>query len=61
MNIKIKVKPPIMPNFITAEGNAARPNTVIEVGSLSEEDAKAYAQLMYDSFIEHWKKLKERK
>jgi hypothetical protein len=60
MEKKIKMLPPLMPNFLPmamaihtpGEGTLGR----IPVGELSEEEAIEYGELMKQSFIEHWRK-----
>lgn len=60
MEIKFKLLPPIMPNFLKYEapsGNLrAEINgvTSIAVSDLTAEQAKQYGQLMADEFFRHW-------
>lgn len=64
MEKKFKLLPPQMPNFITydtgvigkkQDGFNANGNT-LPVASLSESEAMEYAELMKNTFLEHYKK-----
>jgi hypothetical protein len=62
MEIKFKLLPPIMPNYISYEGPTGRRQDgvkdekfTIAVADLTAEEAKEYGQLMADTFFKHWK------
>lgn len=65
MEIKFKLLPPMMPNFVRYE-KPARPRQEgfdskdqgIPIEEFTEQQAKEYAELMRDAFIEHWRKRK---
>ena len=68
MNIKFKLLPPLMPNFISYEVPAGKrqdgfkpDSNKIFVGDLSEDDAKEYAEILKQEFIHHWKRKNEQK
>ena len=60
MEKKFKLRPPIMPNFLSIEsGPRLRQegfahNMTIPVSELSKEEAIEYAELMKQEFIKHW-------
>lgn len=62
MELKFKLLPPTMPNFIRVDfpstgkkedGFGSGPS--IHVGDLTEEQATEYADLMRETFIKHWR------
>lgn len=66
MEIKLKVLPPTMPNFITLEKpvgkrqDGIKPESgIIPIVELTEEQANEYADLMKQEFIKYWKFMKE--
>lgn len=62
MEKTFKLNPPIMPNFISVDtGKKLRqegfiPGLTIPVKDLSKEEAEEFAELMKQTFIEHWEK-----
>ncbi len=56
----LKLKPPMMPNFISfeqpiAQGqNGVNFNIGLKVSDLSKEGAEEYGELMKQTFIVHW-------
>lgn len=69
MKIEFKIKKPTMPNFILLEipprpkqdGFNSESNTIpvtMPVKDLDENQAIEYAQLMYDTFMDHWESMK---
>jgi len=54
MEKKFKVMPPLMPNYIRIE----RDKSLVDIVDLSENEAEQYGELMKQTFIAHWKKLK---
>ena len=62
MEIKSKIQKPVMPSHIYVERPAGKRQDgfnpslgEIAVGDLTEEQAYEYAELMKNTFIEHWK------
>lgn len=59
MEKKIKLLPPMMPNFIRTEyGETGNGPQSLSVNSLSADEAAEYGELMKQTFIEHWRKKK---
>lgn len=64
MEKKFKLKPPIMPNFISVDSGIKLrqedfvPGLTIPVADLSKEEAEEYGELMKQTFITHWKNKK---
>lgn len=63
MEVKFKLKPPMMPNFLTYEAPAGKKQdgfnpdgNKIDVGQLTEEQATEYSILMQGAFMDHWRK-----
>jgi hypothetical protein len=63
MEIKLKILPPAMPNFIFCEDPKSPELTKgiyrgdgIPVGDLTKEQAEEYGELMKQTFIKHWLK-----
>lgn len=62
MEKKIKMLPPMMPNFLPTEYNTAETGEGplrIAVSQLSADEAAEYGELMKQTFIEHWRKKKK--
>lgn len=57
MEMKFNVKPPTPPNFIAVDGI----DKTIPIENLTEMEAKQYAQLLADNFIDHWKNKRQDK
>lgn len=64
MKKAIKIIPPSMPNFVRFEQPAGNrqdgPKELpgMDIADFTEEEAKEYAQLMYDTFLRHYKSRK---
>lgn len=64
MEKKLKLLPPMMPNFISIERPIGQRqdgfnlNFKIDILELSEEEVVEYGELMKQTFIEHWKNKK---
>lgn len=56
MEKKIKVLPPMMPNFIKLEID----NSWISVQNLTQDEAEQFGELMKQTFINHWKEQNEK-
>lgn len=60
MKIDFELLPPTMPNFISYKTNPGRrqdgfkSDKVIPVSSLTKEQAEEYAELMKQTFLNHW-------
>lgn len=51
MDLKFKVLPPIMPNYIRLSDD----KSLVAIEQLNQEEAEKFGELMKQSFIEHWK------
>lgn len=66
MEKKFKLKPPMMPNFISVESGQRlkqegfASNMTIPVSELSEEEAEEFGELMKQAFIKHWFNIKKK-
>ncbi len=65
MGIKIKMKPPVMPNNVFIDPVKCNINVgfrpvfgKIVVKDLTEKQANEFADLMRNTFMKHWKKQK---
>lgn len=65
MEKKLKLLPPMMPNFISVDRPVGKrqdgfnaDNFKFPIQELSEEEAIEYGELMKQTFIEHWKNKK---
>lgn len=56
MDYKLKLKAPIMPNFINVEGTASLGSPQIAVSDLDKKQAEEFGELMKQEFIKHWEK-----
>ena len=56
MEKKIKVLPPMMPNFIKLKID----NSWISVQNLNQDEAEQFGELMKQTFINHWKEQNEK-
>jgi len=60
MEKSLKLKPPMMPNFISFEQPTRQRqdgvawNVGLNVSDLSKEEAEEYAELMKQTFLVHW-------
>jgi hypothetical protein len=68
MEKTFKLRPPIMPNFITYEvperskQDGFNPDAnKIPITDLSREEAEAYGELMKQAFLEHWESQKTKR
>ncbi len=67
MKIKFEILPPIMPNFVRFKQEAGLKQDGFKVDDgypikdFSLEEAKEYAQLMYDSFLKHWESKQDKR
>lgn len=59
MKKDFKVLPPTMPNFARIETCSGRNDHTIPIANFTKEEAEEYAELMKQTFINHWKKRKE--
>ena len=61
MKYELELNPPLMPNFITFKAKVGKkedgfkPSSAIPISDLTEEQAIEYAELMKQTFINHWK------
>lgn len=66
MEKKNKILPPSMPNFYRYEQPTGLKQNGFDFGegydikTFTEQEAKEYAQMMYDTFLEHWKIRKDK-
>ncbi len=64
---KLKLLPPMMPNFIRYEMPARKkedglpPDQGFDITELDPEEANAYAELMKKTFLEHYEARKSKK
>jgi len=65
MTKSFKLLPPSMPNFISYEvpprprSDGISFDNKIPVSDLSQQEAKAYSELMAEEFMKHWRKRKD--
>jgi hypothetical protein len=52
MEKKIKILPPMMPNFVILDINSNE--RTMSITELTKEEAEEYAELMKQEFIKHW-------
>ena len=52
MEIKLKVLPPMMPNYVRISDDAS----VVAIENFTQEEAEQFGELMKQTFINHWKK-----
>lgn len=57
MEKKVKLLPPIMPNFARIEQSQGMVNASIPIRKFTATEAEEYGELMKQTFIEHWQKL----
>jgi hypothetical protein len=61
MEKKNKILPPLMPNFYKIEERYGTKqqgfttSTGYDIKDFTEDEAKEYAQMMYNTFLKHWK------
>lgn len=61
MKIKVKLLPPNMPNFIRIKIEAGlrqdvtNENNAIDIATLTEDEALEFAELMKQTFLEHYR------
>lgn len=61
MEKKFEVMPPTMPNFVRFKkegvlGFGYKLDEGFDIASFTLDEAKEYAKLMHDAFLEHWRK-----
>lgn len=67
MDIKFKLLPPTMPNFVFYEippqqkQNGVTFDNKIAVGTFTESEATDYGELMKQAFISHWNNIQRNK
>lgn len=62
MEKKIKLRPPMMPNYLFAEKREGQPEIQVAVSDLSKTEAEEFGEFMKQQFIKHWeKKVKNKK
>lgn len=61
MEKKLKLLPPMMPNFVFYESEPSarqegfKQKHGIEIKTFTKEEAEEYAELMKKEFVKHWK------
>jgi hypothetical protein len=67
MEKRFEVLPPTMPNFVRFKHepqlrqDGFKVNEGFDIANFTKEEADEFAQLMYDSFLTHWRKRRESK
>lgn len=67
MEKKLKILPPIMPNFARFEQKVGQRQDGfkepqgIDIKDFTQQEAEEYGELMKQTFIEHWKKKQNQK
>ena len=56
MEIKLKVLPPMMPNYVRLSDDTS----VVAIENFTQEEAEQFGELMKQTFINHWKKRNEK-
>lgn len=53
MEMKFKVLPPTMPNYVRLSDD----KSLVAIENFSQDEAEQFGELMKQTFIEHWEKL----
>jgi hypothetical protein len=56
MEIKLKVLPPMMPNYVRLSDDTS----AVAIEKFTQEEAEQFGELMKQTFINHWKKRNEK-